>query len=214
MSTLLDNLEHVLRYSTHGFGKWHLGFCSDSYTPTKRGFHTFDGLYVGDEADMDPEEEQEGILELARLERAGGRQGMKNIRKSQFFGSKKKSKWKKPERDPKVGPFFNATTQEEFDSLAYAAKAVDLIKNGDESPLFIYLALLTKVYPDGTNQKNNLVQRRLQKVSKYVSFCNSCFIRKTVNQNHETLHFIMNIKVWEMNQGVGKLVTALKNSGR
>ena len=119
---------------------------------------------------MDPEEEQEGILELARLERAGGRQGMKNIRKSQFFGSKKKSKWKKPERDPKVGPFFNTTTQEEFDSLAYAAKAVDLIKNGDESPLFIYLALLTKVYPDGTNQKNNLVQRRLQKVSKYLIF--------------------------------------------
>ena len=111
---------------------------------------------------MDPEEEQEGILELARLERAGER-----LQRSHFFGSKKKSKWKKrkkPERDPKAGHFFNATTQEEFDSLAYAGKAVDLIENGDESPLFIYLALLTKVYPDGTNQKNNLVQRRLQKV--------------------------------------------------
>ena len=109
---------------------------------------------------MDPDEEQEGILELARLERAS-----KYIRRSQFFGSKKNRKWKKkPERDPEAGPFFNATTQEEFDSLAYADKAVDLIENGDESPLFIYLALLTKVYPDGTNQKNSLVQRRLQKV--------------------------------------------------
>ena len=109
---------------------------------------------------MDLDEEQEGILELARLERAS-----KYIRRSQFFGSKKNRKWKKkPEHDPEAGPFFNATTQEEFDSLAYADKAVDLIENGDESPLFIYLALLTKVYPDGTNQKNSLVQRRLQKV--------------------------------------------------
>ena len=165
----LDNLEVNLRYSTHGFGKWHLGFCSDLYTPTERGFDTFDGLYVGDEADMDPDEEQEGILELARLERAGERQGVKKIRRSQFFGSKKNRKWKKRkkvERDPKTVQFFNATKQEEFDSLAYAAKAVDLIENGDESPLFIYLALLTKVYPDGTNQKNNLVQRRLQKVCR------------------------------------------------
>ena len=116
---------------------------------------------------MDPDEEQEGILELARLERAGGRQGLKNIQRSQFFGSKKKRKWKKrkkPKCDPEAGNFFNATTQEEFDSLAYAAKAVDLIENVGKSPLFIYLALLTKVYPDGTNQKNNLVQRRLQKV--------------------------------------------------
>jgi len=183
---LLPKLLHDQGYSTHGFGKWHLGFCSDLYTPTERGFDTFDGLYVGDEADMDPDEEQEGILELARLERAGERQGVKKIWRSQFFGSKKKRKWKKRkkhERDPTAGQFFNATKQEEFDSVAYAAKAVDLIENGDESPLFIYLALLTKVYPDGTNQKNNLVQRRLQ-------------------------------KVWEMNQGVGKLVDALKKSGR
>ena len=81
-------------------------------------------------------------------------------------------KWKKrkkPKCDPEAGHFFNATTQEEFDSLAYAAKTIDIIENGEESPLFVYLALLTKVYPDGTDQKKNLVQRRLQKVCFHFS---------------------------------------------
>ena len=113
---------------------------------------------------MDPDEEQEVKIELAKLERAGERQKVKNIRGSQFFGSKSNKKRKKLKRHRKAGPFFNATKQEEFDSLAYAGKAVDLIENGDESPMFIYLALLTKVYPDGTDQRKNLVRRRLQKV--------------------------------------------------
>ena len=116
---------------------------------------------------MDPDEEQEVKIELAKLERAGERQKVKNIRGSQFFGTKSNKKMKnrkKLERHRKAGPFFNATMQEEFDSLAYAGKAVDLIENGDESPMFIYLALLTKVYPDGTDQRKNLVRRRLQKV--------------------------------------------------
>ena len=113
---------------------------------------------------MDPDEELEVKIELAKLERAGERQTVKNIRGSQFFGSKSNKNRKKLERHRKAGPFFNATKQEEFDSLAYAGKAVDLIENGDESPMFIYLALLTKVYPDGTDQRKNLVRRRLQKV--------------------------------------------------
>ena len=33
-------------YKSHIFGKWHLGFCSKKYTPTARGFDTFDGLYI------------------------------------------------------------------------------------------------------------------------------------------------------------------------
>ena len=48
-------------------------------------------------------------------------------------------------------------------------QTVDIIENGGESPLFVYLALLTKVYPDGTDQKKNLVQRRLQKVCVHFS---------------------------------------------
>ncbi|XP_066984783.1 arylsulfatase B-like [Macrobrachium rosenbergii] len=36
-------------YETHAIGKWHLGFCSWDYTPTKRGFDTFYGFYNGAE---------------------------------------------------------------------------------------------------------------------------------------------------------------------
>ena len=34
-------------YSTHMIGKWHLGFCSWSYTPRYRGFDSFYGIYLG-----------------------------------------------------------------------------------------------------------------------------------------------------------------------
>ena len=34
-------------YSTHMIGKWHLGFCSWSYTPLYRGFDSFYGIYLG-----------------------------------------------------------------------------------------------------------------------------------------------------------------------
>ncbi|XP_077503582.1 arylsulfatase B-like isoform X2 [Amblyomma americanum] len=34
-------------YSTHALGKWHLGYCNWSYTPTMRGFDSFSGFYLG-----------------------------------------------------------------------------------------------------------------------------------------------------------------------
>ncbi|XP_050050341.2 arylsulfatase B-like isoform X1 [Dermacentor andersoni] len=36
-----------LGYSAHALGKWHLGYCSWSYTPTARGFDSFSGFYLG-----------------------------------------------------------------------------------------------------------------------------------------------------------------------
>ncbi|XP_045123836.1 arylsulfatase B-like [Portunus trituberculatus] len=47
--TLLPEVMKDLGYSTHAVGKWHLGFCSWDYTPTERGFDTFYGYYTGSE---------------------------------------------------------------------------------------------------------------------------------------------------------------------
>ncbi|XP_047480024.1 arylsulfatase B-like [Penaeus chinensis] len=48
-ATLLPQALKKAGYSTHAVGKWHLGFCSWDYTPTKRGFDTFYGYYNGAE---------------------------------------------------------------------------------------------------------------------------------------------------------------------
>ncbi|KAH6926496.1 hypothetical protein HPB50_018886 [Hyalomma asiaticum] len=46
MRTLAEELARR-DYSTHAFGKWHLGYCDWKMTPTRRGFHTFRGYYLG-----------------------------------------------------------------------------------------------------------------------------------------------------------------------
>lgn len=45
--TLLPERLKDLGYSTHLIGKWHLGYCSWDYTPTRRGFDSFYGFYLG-----------------------------------------------------------------------------------------------------------------------------------------------------------------------
>merc|ERR1712241_964737 len=46
LTTLPQEMKQ-LGYQTHMVGKWHLGYCASEYTPTRRGFDTFLGFYLG-----------------------------------------------------------------------------------------------------------------------------------------------------------------------
>ena len=45
-SDLPEYLSHF-GYSSHALGKWHLGYCSPDYLPTRRGFESFYGFWNG-----------------------------------------------------------------------------------------------------------------------------------------------------------------------
>jgi len=46
-NTLLPEYLRRLGYATHLVGKWHVGYHTRNYGPTRRGFDTFLGYYNG-----------------------------------------------------------------------------------------------------------------------------------------------------------------------
>jgi len=45
--TLLPEYLRKLGYTTHLLGKWHVGYLTRNYVPTRRGFDTFLGYFNG-----------------------------------------------------------------------------------------------------------------------------------------------------------------------
>ena len=144
-TTLLPQYMKDLGYTTHGLGKWHLGFCSQSYTPLRRGFDTYYGLFVGDD--------EENIKKP--------RPSMHNQRKKHFSNRKKNSKKKIPYKMKfkKKKKNKNKTRKLKFtrtmsgssaklESQSYSRAAIEIIKSSSQTkPFFMYLALFTKSYP-------------------------------------------------------------------
>ena len=138
-----------LGYSTHGFGKWHLGFCSEAYTPLRRGFDTYDGPFIGDdEEDLDEE--------------------------SNITSAKRKLKKGRANK---------------FDSNVYASKTETLLKNKvkTKQPFFIYLSLITKVYPKSKDHSQSIINARITKISEMDAAVNK--VLKLSRDFNHTQHF-------------------------
>ena len=185
-------------------GKWHLGFCSEAYTPLRRGFDTFDGRFVGEEE----EEEQEKIQKRHKNHKT------KREKKKERVISKKdsKSNRKKQREKKRRGKNKKKITSRSLSKRAaggksgrgrkrresmqggehrsdmYSRKAVQLIKRAaTDQPLFIYLSLFTKSYP----RKVGRVKRRQKQMELF---------------RRENLQ--------DMDRSVASVVQALKSSGR
>lgn len=184
-TTLLPQYMKDLGYQTHGLGKWHLGFCSQSYTPLKRGFDTYHGLFVGDD--------EEDIKKP--------RDSIKNKRKKRFSNRKKNSRKKVPNKKKLKKKFKkkhkNKTGKQDLsrnlsglspklDSQSYSRRAIEIIKSSNQTkPFFMYLALFTKSYP-----------REVRKIRG----------KKVENHRVKLLQ--------EMDSSMGDILNALKESGQ
>jgi len=192
-TTLLPQYMKDQGYTTHGLGKWHLGFCSQSYTPLRRGFDTYYGLFVGDD---------EEDIKKPRKPKTTTRK-RKNQRKKHFPNRKRNSK-KKVQNRNKFNKKFNKKKHKtntgkqdssralsgpspSLDSQSYSRRAIEIISQTarQTKPFFMYLALFTKSYP-----------REVRKIRG----------NKVENHRVKLLH--------EMDNSMRDIVTALKESGQ
>jgi arylsulfatase A-like enzyme len=112
----------------HHIGKWHLGFYSNEYTPTYRGFHKSNGYLLGAQNHYDQQNNQTFDDYLC----SGGPPRLYDI----WSGSM-------------LNEVDNQTTREErqgiYNSYSFSQQTTDLIYSHSSqhpsSPLFVYLAL-------------------------------------------------------------------------
>ncbi|XP_066950764.1 uncharacterized protein [Macrobrachium rosenbergii] len=114
---LLPKLLKKYGYTTHIIGKWHLGFCSWQYTPTKRGFDTFYGFYGGAE---DYYTHQRSEKKIRRESRRGGR-------REEYL-------------DLRNNTTPDYTKKGIYSTYVFAAAAEELIRSRNpKQPMFLYL---------------------------------------------------------------------------
>ena len=148
-TTLLPQYMKEMGYSTHGLGKWHLGFCSESYTPLKRGFDSYYGLFVGDDEENIDQARPSSQAKINKKKKKKFKKKSSNRRK-RFFPSNKKKKFfnRKKKLIEEDIPKADSGPSGKLDSNMYSEKAIEIIRSSrTDQPFFIYLALFTKSYP-------------------------------------------------------------------
>lgn len=126
ITLLPEHLQHE-GYRTHGFGKWHLGFCSESYTPLKRGFDSYYGLFVGDDDEHTQVSQNIKVKKRENKVRVKRRQGReiiyfnkqnknKNKGKHEYKSKKKGNQKKKKNNKSKVNVKENIKTKKKYNT--------------------------------------------------------------------------------------------------
>ncbi|XP_022328529.1 arylsulfatase I-like [Crassostrea virginica] len=109
--TVAEKLTQSYGYAAHMVGKWHLGYCKDSVTPTYRGFDSFYGFYGG--------QENYYTYNVARYN---------DFRDNLTAVTPKNPNYPREDVDG-------------YSTFEYVKRAVEIVKNHDKTqPLFLYLA--------------------------------------------------------------------------
>uniref|UniRef100_A0A2C9KS10 Sulfatase N-terminal domain-containing protein n=1 Tax=Biomphalaria glabrata TaxID=6526 RepID=A0A2C9KS10_BIOGL len=133
---LLPQYLKDLGYTTHMIGKWHLGFCNEKYTPTRRGFDSFYGILSGSNDHYTHELGSPVPVSFSN----------KLFLNSSIKGSLKSSlKVRVQTYFQGVDFRFNETSWKDdlrmYSTHAYTKRAVDIIRRHDPStPLFMYMS--------------------------------------------------------------------------
>ncbi|XP_068209803.1 arylsulfatase B-like [Palaemon carinicauda] len=175
-ATILPEAMKAAGYSTHAVGKWHLGFCHWDYTPTRRGFDTFYGLYTG----MGDHYSHDSYASLSET----GPRGY-DFRKNE---------------DPDFS--VNGT----YDTFVYANYVEDLLYSRDPAvPMFLYLAFQSihspMQVPDEYRDPFRYIGDENREISLGMSYAMDDAIGRVVAHLKATGHYENSIIIFSSDNG-------------